>query len=256
MVSAAGVFLVFCLVKTAMWFPLRVFFEFPTFLSAAKAVLTVLLATPPGYFGTGGHPVIVNNEIYLVDEPEAAGLVRLMQKFPLAPEIVQTSLSREARLEKLAAHVSHMLPQTSSKPQSPEPVSALELLGERDGVKYPKMCSKDAKIFAQYAAALGFTTRMVQLQNHVAAGVFNGETGEWEMYDPYFGCAPRYRGKIISSVVASDLYKSGVEFDFCGPKTVFGSVTVIPRTDFAQGSLPWWHYLKYDHLAYWRHVRV
>lgn len=245
----------FFLLKAAVWFPLRALFQFPTWTSVAKAAATVILASPPGYFGTGGHQVMVNNETYLVDDPSSVNLIRLLDQFPLPPEILDRSQSRQARLEKLAVHVSGILPLDSVKPQNPEPVSALEILGEKDGVMYPKLCSKDAKIFVQYAAALGFTTRMVQLEHHVAAGVFNPEDGQWEMYDPYFGCAPRYRGKVISSVVANELYERGLDFEFCGPKSVFGSVTLIPRTDFGGGTLPAWHYFNYNNLAYWRHVR-
>jgi hypothetical protein len=238
-----------------MWFPLREFFQCPTTTSLIKATMTVVLAFPPGYFNSSSDSMLVGNDIYFVDKPTAKNLVQLLERYPLPADILDVSRDREVRLESLAKYVRGLLPATSVKPQSPEPVLALELLGDQDGVKYPKLCSKDSKIFVQYAAALGFVTRMVQLKNHVAAGVFNENNGQWEMYDPYFGCAPRYRGEVISSIVASDLLAAGMDFDFCGPKDVFRSVTIIPRTDFAKGKLPRWHFFNYDNLAYWRPMR-
>jgi len=256
---AGSVAVSFAMVKVVAWWPLRSLFFFPGMASFIKAIGTVAIAWPVGGLGSTGSMdkiALINDETYMVDDATHPELVRLLEKYPLSPEILDSSRPPEIRLSELAAFVSLLLPINSRRRHYPEPVSALEILGDGDGEPYPKLCSKDSKIFVQYANALGFSTRLLQLHHHIAAGVFNPVKQKWEMYDPYFGCAPQKNGEFLSSTEAFELYARGQPFDFCGSKSVFQTVVTIPRTNFASGSYPRWHYFNYENLAFWRPHRL
>lgn len=255
--AATVAFLVLLLAgKIYLWVPYVDFFRVHNLREAVKAVLTVTIALPP-HLHPGQTLVSIQGEDYLVDIPGNVGGATLLGKRPPPRDLFDERVDWEGRMESLARFTSKLLPKTSSLPQHPEPDSAIVLLGLGGSDAYPKLCSKDAKIFSQYADATGEVVRMVQLQGHVAAEVFNPESEVWQMYDPYFGCGVRDEsGQLISAVKAHDLINAGEVIQYCGPAEVFRTVVHIPRTNFVQGSLPRWHFLSYQNLAYWRVARV
>ncbi len=134
----------------------------------------------------------------------------------------------------------------------------MELLGDNaKRAKYPRLCSKLAKIFVQYLAAAGETARIVDLREHTAAEVYNPAEEHWEYHDPFFDApALGADGRHLSAAEAHDRLARGETVAFPGPAYVFATVVTLARNNFAGDKLPAWHYFHYDQLAWWRVERV
>lgn len=245
----------FLVQRAYIWRDYGPFFRPRTLGAVAKLVVTVAFISPPSGQDGPGDLIHLRGKAYLVDKPENQNLQELVRIYPLPAKLINDSVTQEKNLINLASHVSTLLPKSSVLPQYPEPTSALILLGSSEGKRYPKLCSKDAKIFTQYATVLGYKTRLLQLHQHIAASVYNPEKNKWQMYDPHWGCAPTLNGNLLSAPEAFDLYMQGKDFDYCGPKEVFKTVVIIPNTLFGS-EFPRWHYFNYDNLSYWRPVKI
>jgi hypothetical protein len=242
--------------KLVLWWPYRAFFQVKSVPSFLKLVATILITWPPATWTDQQQLVRLAGKDYLVDRPAHPKLIQLFKQFPPPAKVLDPKQSMATRMEVLARFVSCQLPKTSPLPSFPEPSDALTLLGKnQQATPYAKICSKDAKIFAQYAAGLGYYTRLVQLKSHIIASVFDEQTESWKAVDPYNGCLVRFEGRWIASEEAHDLIKQGHKIDYCGYSDQFESVIITPRTNFASGTLPRWHYLHYDNLSYWRRSR-
>ncbi len=157
-------------------------------------------------------------------------------------------------LVKLASAVSKMLPEESVKPRIPEPHSALELLGVADGIPYPKLCSKDAKIYVQILNSVGLSARIIEVQNHVLSEVFLPTEQTWAAIDPYWGCGLQKNSKPISAAEANKLLTTtdgSKPFDYCWEHDRFRTVVVNPVNRLIEGEVSRWNYWNYDNLDYW-----
>ncbi len=254
-------FVIWCSFKCFVWQPYFKCMKFPTAKSVLKSVYTILVYPPFEYDGENEHFLEINGHCYFVDSANNIQLKRLVNNYPYPWAVTDANRPLNERVEILAKFVSKLLPKNVPVQHQNEPDRALVLLGHTKGTDgilapVPKLCSADAKIFVQYVASLGLITRILQLEKHIAASVYNFENHTWEMYDPYFGCALKFEGKNISADEAYELLRKGKKLEYCGPMEVFNTVVVEPRTNFSRGMLPSLHYFSYDNLAYWRVKKV
>lgn len=237
-----------------VWHPYFQFYNGTSHKAALKLAATVALCQPfsesEGRIGQFGGDAI----IYEPDNPE---LRRLLARFPPPRDFLDQRLPFRHRITTLRRYVAGLLPSQSIMPQAPEPVRALELLGDNSRqARYPKLCSKLSKIMVQYLSAAGIVSRIVQLERHIALEVYDHQSGRWQSQDPYFDTEATLRGQPLSAATAHDLLVNNQPFEFGGPTDVFLTVGFVPRNNFAQDRLPEWHYFNYRNLDYWRVLRV
>jgi len=155
------------------------------------------------------------------------------------------------KVETLRKFVSDILPVSSPAPSGPEPTRALTLLGDNQyGKPYHRLCSTNAKIFVQYLRGLGIYSRMVQLNHHVSAEVWNKELNKWEYQDSYNDTAAKEKGNYLSTIEIFDMIQEGlpVSIPKQDAKSIFKTAVCIPRANLADDELPKWHYFNYDNL--------
>lgn len=237
-----------------VWRPYYQFYNGTSYKAALKLAATVALCQPfsesEGLIGKFGGDIILY-------EPDNAELRRLLARFPPPRDFLDQHLPFPQRITALRRYVAGVLPSQSIMPQAPEPVRALELLGDNPRqAKYPKLCSKLAKIMVQYLSAAGIVSRIVQLEGHIALEVYAQQSGQWQLQDPYFDTEATLRGQPLSAAKAHDRLVNNQPFNYDGPKDVFLTVGFVPRNNFAQDHLPEWHYFNYRNLDYWRVLRV
>lgn len=236
------------------WQPYFQFYNGTSHRATLKLAVTVALCQP---FSENEGKIGRFGEAAIIYEPNNAELRRLLASFPPPAEFLERRLPFEQRITALRKFVAGILPSQSSMPQDPEPVRALEILGENpQHAKYPKLCSKLSKIMVQYLSAARYISRVVQLEGHMAVEVFAQHSGQWQLQDPFFNTEATRQGEPISAAKAHDLLVNNLPFEFDGPKKVFLTVGFVPRNNFAQDHLPKWHYFNYDNLDYWRILRV
>jgi hypothetical protein len=240
--------------KVYTWSPFYSFVQLSRWQSAIKLVATVLVSSP--FELPDGSPAIkrVGDSVYIVESPVSKPIQDLLKTYPLPKQITHAKTAWRDKVNYLRKHVHTLLPLKSKLPQSPEPVKAVELMGENIyKEKYPKLCSKNSKIFVQYLTALNIDSRMLQLQGHNAVEIWNPSTKSWEVQDPYFDSDVRdSQDNYLSAKDAFMSLKNKTPFRFKGSHEVFKVVGYIPRVNFAGDNLPKWHYFNYDHLDYWK----
>ncbi|MCA1989168.1 MAG: hypothetical protein LDL07_08490 [Desulfarculus sp.] len=236
------------------WDPYFQFYNGASVRAFLKFAATIVFSQP---FDASQAVIVVRGGDAIIQEPQNDGLRHLLSEFP-PPEIVRDPQKPfHERVTALREFVAEILPEKSPMPQSPEPVSALELLGENpQKAKYPRLCSKLVKIMVQYLSAVGYVSRVVQLDGHMALEVFNPRSNEWEMQDPFYNTWASFEGKPISAAKAHDLLLENKRIDYRAPQDSLRTVGFVPRNNFSQDHLPSWHYFNYDNLDYWRVLRV
>lgn len=182
--------------------------------------------------------------------------------YPPPANVRSENVPWRVRVESLRSWVHNILPAKSILPHNPEPESALEILGQNSaGVPHLRLCSKDAKLFSQYLAGIGVSSRIIQLSHHISVEVLNASTNGWEFQDPHFDDAIVYKGNYLSAIEAFDLKRKKIKFDYKGGMDVFDTVVIVPRANFASYK-PFklfgrdLDYFSYDNLAYWIPVRL
>ncbi len=237
-----------------VWQPYFQFHNGVTYKATLKLAATVVLCQPFNETEAAIGRFAGDAIIYQPYNPE---LQRLLAAFPPPDEFLDQRLPFRQRITALRKFVAGILPNRSLMSQTPEPVRALEILGENpQHAKYPRLCSKLSKIMVQYLSAVGVVSRVVQLEGHIAVEVFSQHSGQWQLQDPFFNTEATRQGEPISAAKAHDLLVNNLPFEFDGPKKVFLTVGFVPRNNFAQDHLPKWHYFNYDNLDYWRILRV
>jgi len=236
--------------KVNVWSPYFQFIQWPQesiekIKVGGKLMLTVVFQQPTGNIKTIGNTTLI------IEEADAPGIVELFKQYPPPKEVLEAS-DWQTKVEQLRTFVSQILPISTERPASPEPVSALDLLGlDKNQDPYQKLCSKNALIFIQYLTGLGIQSRIVELKNHVTTEVWNEANGRWEIQDAFYDSAAKYLGKPLSSIEAFDLLQAGKKIEFPASDHVFDQVIYIPRTNFSAGNLPDWNYFSFRNLYYW-----
>ena len=124
---------------------------------------------------------------YIIDSNETKETKALIKNFPPPSQVIDPNTEWHQKVSILRNFVFNILEQESEMPQIPEPIRAIDLLGlNNEGKKYPRLCSKNAKIFVQFLSGISMNSRIVQLYEHVAVEVWNPETLKWELHDPFF----------------------------------------------------------------------
>lgn len=241
--------------KGYAWSPYFQFFQWPQghvekLKVSGKLLLTIAFQQP------SGTPKTIGNTTLITEDAASPGIVQLFKKYPPPQDVIEAA-NWQTKVEGLRAFVSNILPASTGRPASPEPVSALDLLAlDENQEPYQKLCSKNALIFTQYLTGLGIPSRIVQLKNHVTTEIWNEAEQRWEIQDAYYDSAATYQGKPLSAIEAFDLLQSGEDIDFVASDHVFDQVIYIPRTDFSAGNLPDWNYFSFRNLYYWDVVRL
>jgi len=248
----------FAVFKIFLWksfFPLIQIVGWQSFL---KACATILVAWPLTQFD-GSDPIqYFDGSPHITDSPKDPYYQELLRTFPPPEIVLSESASFHEKVLALRKFTSSILPIESAWGQTPEPVRATTLLGlNKKSEPYPNLCSKNSLIFIQYLTAIGIVARQVGFINHTATEVWNPTTQRWEYHDSHFDESPELNGRYLSAAEAHDLYMAHEPFTF--PKEimdVLGTVVIIPRSDFARGHLPRWHYFDFNNLAYFRPQRL
>lgn len=252
--GAFSVLALYCAHQLWVWSPYFQFYNGTSIKAFIKFVTTVSLFQP---FDESQGVIVTRGGDAIIHEPLNDGLRLLLSEFPPPGLVLDPQKTFRERVTALREFVAGLLPDHSIMPHSPEPVRALELLGQNSQkTKYPKLCSKLVKIMVQYLSAIGFVSRVVQLNGHMAVEVFNPESNEWELHDPFFKTWASFEGKPISAMAAHDLMIKNQQVKYGAPKELLLTVGFVPRNNFSQDHLPKWHYFHYDNLDYWRILRV
>ena len=251
------VILVFTAVKVTMWKPFFDLVVIKDYKSFVKISLTVLL-TNPFYLPSGEIALkVIGGKKYIIDSNETKEIKVLIKNFPPPSQVIDPNTEWHQKVSILRNFVFNILEQESEMPQIPEPIRAIDLLGlNNEGKKYPRLCSKNAKIFVQFLSGISMNSRIVQLYEHVAVEVWNPKTLKWELHDPFFNSAVMKDNEYLSAAEAFDLYANKDSFSYGAPLKIFQTVVYVPRTNFSNDELPAWHYFSYENLNYWKTVRT
>ena len=125
----AAAFFLFVGVKVYLWSPFFPIVEIAGVKSMVKLGLTVLLERPFRFSNGDLALKKIGNAVMIVDSKDSEGVKALFEKFPPPAEVIFPASGWRTRVETLRTFVSNVLPEKSSLPQSPEPIRALELLG-------------------------------------------------------------------------------------------------------------------------------
>lgn len=249
----ATVLLLFLVVKVALWSPYFPLVKIQNYRAVLKIAATVICFSPTQF--SGGIQKIGESWI-ISDSRKSKNIIKLINDFP-PPNIAEIESEKDfnKKVRLIRKFVHGALPNESALPQYPEPSSALTLLGQNKlNQKYPRLCSKLAKIFVQYLYCFGIQGRIVQLHQHISTEVWNPKRKRWEYHDTYFDAEAIYRGKLISASEAHDLMKASEPLEFKGPYSIFHTVVHVPQA-FLSEELPRIHYFNYDNLSYWQKQR-
>tara|TARA_Y100001934_G_scaffold195170_1_gene230194 strand:- start:160 stop:978 length:819 start_codon:yes stop_codon:yes gene_type:complete len=247
----------FAVIKVIMWKPFFDLVVIKDYKSIVKISLTVLLANP-FYLPSGETALkVIDGEKYIIDSNETKETKSLIKIFPPPSPVIDPNTEWHQKVSILRKFVFEILEQESDMPQIPEPVRAIDLLGlNNGGKKYPRLCSKNAKIFVQYLSGINIDSRIVQLYKHVTVEVWNPKVQKWELHDPYFNSTAMKDNEYLSSAEAFDLYANNDSFSYGAPHEIFQTVVYTPRTNFSNDQLPTWHYFSYENLHYWKTIRT
>ena len=247
----------FAVIKVIMWKPFFDLVVIKDYKSFVKISLTVLL-TNPFYLPSGEIALkVIDGEKYIVDSNETKETKSLIKNFPPPSPVIDPNTEWHQKVSILRNFVFKILEEESDMPHIPEPVRAIDLLGlNNGGKKYPRLCSKNAKIFVQYLSGINMDSRIVQLYQHVAVEVWNPNTQKWELHDPYFNSTAMKDNNYLSAAEAFDLYANKVSFTYGAPLKIFQTVVYVPRANFSNDELPAWHYFSYENLHYWKTIRT